>query len=281
MNTSLAVPTAPSADENIVSNPNESIVVATSPVQHTDRPLLNTAPDLDAREQALLQELDALKSAREQRAAEVKVEQEAATKAKQEALISRVKGLPAELGLSDLPALVSVIRSVQAGGSQRPSPFHHKRGTPLSEDVKELLRLAFQANATISECAARFKIASGTVSTYKKKMGLANKGLGGKHGRKPAKTAKQAIRRGKGKVKLNSRGRKLVIVAPYSPEMKASAVKALGLGATVPSLHRLTGISPASLSIYKRVAGFAGKKIGGIDVQELIDAGKVKFPKAA
>lgn len=269
MNISIAVPTAPSTTALAV-DANESIAAVST--AHTDLPLLNTIPDLDEREQVLLQELDALRDARERRATEAQAEQESVIRAQKEALIARVKGLAVELGLPDLPALVAVIRSIQS-----PSPFNHKRGVSLSKDVKELLRLAFQANATINECAARFKIAEGTVSNYKKKMGLANKGFGGKRGRKAPKMILKRDRN----MRLNSRGRKLVIVSPYLPEIKASAVKALGLGATVHSIHRLTGISPASLSIYKRVAGFVGKKIGGIDVQELIDAGKVKFPKAA
>lgn len=88
----------------------------------------------------------------------------------------------------------------------------------------------------------------------------------------PKQKARTPVRRGK----LNARGYKLVVRGPYSPEVWAGVEAGLRQGASVRSLSRESGVGELSIQNRRKKLGLVGKVAGGLNVIDLIKAGKVE-----
>lgn len=87
---------------------------------------------------------------------------------------------------------------------------------------------------------------------------------------------KVAAKQPRTRAKVNARGHKLVVRGPYPAAVWAGIEAALREGASVRSLHEETGVGQLSIQNRRKKIGLVGKVAGGLNVVELIKAGKVQ-----
>lgn len=125
----------------------------------------------------------------------------AATVKAHEALRGKIASIPAMLGVPDIGAAIALIvdeLDLDLVGKALPAAKapKAKRGFPtaLSEETKAQMRAMFEGNATSREVAAALGIGVSTADSWKAKMGLTHKGLGGRPGFKRAPKARKGGR---------------------------------------------------------------------------------------
>lgn len=251
-----------------------------------DRPLHNhpslALSDLDTRETQLRTELETIQRERERQAAEAarrKAEEEAvATRA----LHQKVRELPSYLGISgDHNEVIRLIRLVT---SSRPAG---RKGHEIDPDARVQIDAAIKGGATEKEVVSRWKIGNSTYWAFRKRLGIKGRVKSRKVMPTPTPVKNGAkTRKTKGRPKSikasRSKGKRKAPPPPYPKETKEAVLRALSLGASIPSIHRVTGISEPGLALWKARAGYSHKNLGRVDVEVLIRDGKIPpLPKAA
>ncbi len=199
--------------------------VTTSPTPASAVSTLNiNSPALSAAEQEAETLLNQLHLAQE------RVTQERA-KAEQEAKAQRhekVVSIIAELGVQ---SAIEAVRIIEEEMGVKPAPVQApktKRGfpAPLSEDTKAQLKAMFEANSTSRQVAEALGIGISTADSWKAKLGLTHKGLGGRPGvitnQRPARSRK--AKRGKSGRHFTPAQRARIIAALKKPGHRVAAI---------------------------------------------------------
>lgn len=205
----------------------------------------------------LTQRLAALEEQRlallvEQRKLEAEQEQArvAAAEAARQARLTTTNEAIKLLGAANASEAIVILREVSGKAGSK--------GKVHSKETKEQAKQAFLGGATLDQVAEMCGISAATSSKWKASFGLVNKGLGGNKWMK----AKKAVT-----TKATKRAPKVKAKAPvkagsYSDAKKGEAIKAMKAGASIPSLHKVSGISEAYLAVMKSAAGLSGRKRG-------------------
>lgn len=227
--------------------------VPTASNGHTDQPLA-TAPTLSLTKlQEQRRELESQIKELEEKE-RVAAEQEAA--AEQVRVASLVQQLPTQLGVASLGDVISLIRSVQgrifAAARKGISAKRRNKHNPIPADTKAHALAAIIEGIKAAEFVRRFGISVPTYWNWRRQLKQEGKLKGNPSKRAVAKAAHKALR--KSRARLNARGRRLVIQAPYPEAKKAAIVKRLVAGESVTALRLETGVSSASLFNWRRAA---------------------------
>ncbi len=143
-------------------------------------PILVTSPSLAAAEQEAENLLNQLHLAQER----VTQERAAAEQAAKDKRHAQVVECLAQLGAQ---SAMEAVRIIEAEMGLKPTPVQApktKRGfpAPLSADTKAQMRAMFEANSTSRQVAEALGIGLSTADSWKAKLGLTNRGLGGRPG---------------------------------------------------------------------------------------------------
>ncbi len=198
---------------------NTATIAPTAPAAVS--PILVSSPSLTAAEQEAEALLNQLHLAQER----VTQERAAAEQAAKDKRHAQVVECLAQLGAQSAAEAVRIIE-VEMGLKAATPAVKTKRGFPkaLSDQTKAQLKAMFEANATSREVAETLGIGLSTADAHKAKLGLTNKGLGGRPGviQRPARSRK--AKRSKGGTHLSPQSRAKVIAALQKPNHRVAVI---------------------------------------------------------
>ncbi len=117
-------------------------------------------------------DLEAQLQTRRQEAQRVAEQEAAAMVAKRQEVIASIPGL---LGVGSINEAMALLRASTKGAVISSKA----KGNRTPPETLALLKLALEANTTITEASKRFKLSPATISNWKSKWGLTFKGFGG------------------------------------------------------------------------------------------------------